>query len=133
MLNSKKWLKEYLDSDIDQEVGVPLHRNLSPPFALKVPRKCFVAIIYIRLPEYTFLVDSGAAVRCFHRNFVNSFKKQDSANGSAIPTYGTLRLELDFGLRRSFILTFLVADVSHPILGVDFLERFELLIDVKNR
>ncbi|GFU61422.1 retrovirus-related Pol polyprotein from transposon opus [Trichonephila clavipes] len=59
-----------------------------------------------------------------------------AANGSRISTYGIIKLELDFfffGLRRSFPWSFLVADVSDPIIGADFLERFELLIDVRNR
>ncbi|GBL82098.1 Retrovirus-related Pol polyprotein from transposon 297 [Araneus ventricosus] len=45
----------------------------------------------------------------------------------------TFKLELDIGLRRSFIWSFLVAHVSDPIIGGDFLEGFELLIDVRNR
>ncbi|GBM51146.1 hypothetical protein AVEN_2497-1 [Araneus ventricosus] len=40
---------------------------------------------------------------------------------------------LYFGLGRSFIWSYLVADVSDPIIGADFLELFELLIDVRNR
>ncbi|GFV16799.1 transposon Ty3-I Gag-Pol polyprotein [Trichonephila clavipes] len=63
--------------------------------------------------------------------------KQDlelyAANGSRISTYGIIELELDFGLRRSFPWSFLVADVSDPIIGADFLQRFELLIDIRNR
>ncbi|GBN12077.1 Transposon Ty3-I Gag-Pol polyprotein [Araneus ventricosus] len=83
------------------------------------------------------LFDSGAAVCCYPKKLTNFKAKQDlelyAANGSRISTYGTIKLELDFGLRRSFIWSFLVADVSDPIIGADFLERFELLIDVRNR
>ncbi|GBN09929.1 hypothetical protein AVEN_118085-1 [Araneus ventricosus] len=86
---------------------------------------------------HKFLVDSGAAVCCYPKKLTNFKAKQDlelyAANGSRISTYGTIKLELDFGLRRSFIWSFLVADVSDPIIGADFLERFELLIDVRNR
>ncbi|GBL86024.1 hypothetical protein AVEN_89081-1 [Araneus ventricosus] len=56
-----------------------------------------------------------------------------ATNGSRISTYGTIKLELDFGLRRNFTWSFLVADISDPIIGADSLERFELLIDVRNR
>ncbi|GBM11514.1 hypothetical protein AVEN_130654-1 [Araneus ventricosus] len=87
--------------------------------------------------RHTFLVDSGAAVCCYLKKLTNFKAKQDlelyAANGSRIATYGTIKLELYFGLRRSFIWSFLVADVSDPIIGADFLERFELLIDVRNR
>ncbi|GBN12075.1 hypothetical protein AVEN_7854-1 [Araneus ventricosus] len=87
--------------------------------------------------RYKFLVDSGAEVCCYPKKLTNFSVKQNlelyAANGSRISTYGTIKLELDFGLRRSFIWSFLVADVSDPIIGADFLERFELLIDIRNR
>ncbi|GBL94599.1 hypothetical protein AVEN_58557-1 [Araneus ventricosus] len=87
--------------------------------------------------RHKFLVDSGAAVCCYPKKLTNFSVKQDlelyAVNGSRISTYGTIKLELDFGLRRSFIWSFLVADVSDPIIGADFLERFELLIDIRNR
>lgn len=90
------------------------------------------------LTRRRFLVDSGAAVSCFPKTFVKfPSAKQDlclyAANGTQIPTYGTIKLELDFGLRRSFLWTFCVTNISYPILGADFLEHFELLVDVKNR
>ena len=40
---------------------------------------------------------------------------------------------LNFGLRRSFDHVFVVADVSEPILGIDFIEKFNLIIDVANK
>ncbi|GFX90884.1 retrovirus-related Pol polyprotein from transposon opus [Trichonephila clavipes] len=76
---------------------------------------------------------------CYPKRLTKFSVKQDfelyAANGSRISTYGIIKLELDFffGLRRSFPWSFLVADVSDPIIGADFLERFELLIDVRNR
>ncbi|GFU85652.1 transposon Ty3-I Gag-Pol polyprotein [Trichonephila clavipes] len=88
-----------------------------------------------------FLIDSGAAISCYPKRLTKFSVKQDlelyAANGSRISTYGIIKLELDFffffGLRRSFPWSFLVADVSDPIIGADFLERFELLIFVRNR
>ena len=56
-----------------------------------------------------------------------------AANNSRISIYGTRLLELDFGLRRSMRWTFTVADVSHPIVGADFLAHFGLLVDLKHR
>ncbi|GBM53070.1 Transposon Ty3-I Gag-Pol polyprotein [Araneus ventricosus] len=56
-----------------------------------------------------------------------------AANNTKIKTFGTKRLNLDLGLRRVFPFNFIIAEVSHPIIGADFLERFELLVDVKNR
>ena len=56
-----------------------------------------------------------------------------AANSTKIATYGSKLISLDFGLRRAFVWNFVVADVSRPILGADFLERFGLLVDVKNQ
>jgi hypothetical protein len=51
------------------------------------------------------------------------------ANGSSIATYGWLTLTLDLGLRRNFSWRFFVAEVTKPIIGVDFLSHFKLLVD----
>lgn len=55
-----------------------------------------------------------------------------AANGSAIRTYGLLRKSLDLGLRRNFTWDFIVADVTCPIIGADFLRHFQLLVDMRN-
>ncbi|GBN45249.1 Retrovirus-related Pol polyprotein from transposon opus [Araneus ventricosus] len=93
--------------------------------------------IHDKSTGFRFLIDSGAAVSCFPRRLTNFTVPQDlvlyAANGSVIKSYGTKALNLDLGLRRKFSWTFIVADVSQPILGSDFLERFGLLVDVKNR
>lgn len=90
-----------------------------------------------RKTAHRFLIDSGAAVSCFPKNLVSNCQETDlvlyAANETKIKTYGTKFLELDFGLRRNFFWKFLIADISHPIIGADFLENFGLLIDVKNR
>lgn len=41
------------------------------------------------------------------------------------------RLTIDLGLRRNFKWDFVIADVSTPIIGADFLQNFDLLVDVK--
>ncbi|GIY74287.1 retrovirus-related Pol polyprotein from transposon 297 [Caerostris extrusa] len=55
-----------------------------------------------------------------------------AANGTAVPTYGKRLLKLDLGLRREFNWPFIIAAVSQPIIGADFLRHFELLVDIKN-
>ncbi|GFV60033.1 gag-pol polyprotein [Trichonephila clavipes] len=55
-----------------------------------------------------------------------------AANGTKIPTYGTKRILLDLGLRRQFTWFFVIADVRQPIIGVDFLKHFNLLVDAKH-
>lgn len=56
-----------------------------------------------------------------------------SANGTEIPTYGIKMLTLDLGLRWAFEWPFVVAKVSRGILGADFLNQFQLLIDIHNK
>ncbi|GFY10331.1 hypothetical protein TNCV_2630091 [Trichonephila clavipes] len=55
------------------------------------------------------------------------------AANTKIPAYGMVRKELNLGLRRPFIWTFIIADVSSPIIGADFLRHFNLLIDLKKK
>lgn len=56
-----------------------------------------------------------------------------AANGTIIPTYGWMDLHLNLGLRRMFRWRFVVADVSKPIIGVDFLSFYNLLVDVRHQ
>lgn len=55
-----------------------------------------------------------------------------AANGTPIATYGTATLILNLGLRRDFTWRFLIAEVSKPIIGADFLSHYGLLIDLKS-
>ena len=85
-----------------------------------------------------FLIDTGADVSLLPQSFKNkaapSFLKLRAANNSEIKVFGGLTTSLDFPqLRRSFDVTFIVADVSNPILGADFFARNALLIDVKRK
>jgi hypothetical protein len=55
-----------------------------------------------------------------------------AANGNTIHTYGWLPLSLNLGLRREFTWRFVVADVTEPLIGADFLTHFGLLVDCRN-
>ena len=52
-----------------------------------------------------------------------------TANGTSMDTYGSRQIALQFGPCH-FDWTFLLADVSMPILGSDFLRHHHLLVDV---
>ncbi|GBO42739.1 Transposon Ty3-I Gag-Pol polyprotein [Araneus ventricosus] len=47
--------------------------------------------------------------------------------------YGTRNLSLNIGLRRIFPWSFIIADVSRPILGADFLTHYGIIIDLKSK
>ena len=91
-----------------------------------------------RRSKMQFLVDTGADLCVFPRSRLRGPRMKSAyelcaANGSSIATYGTLGLNLNLGLRRDFSWRFVVADVSKPIIGVDFLDCYNLLVDVRNR
>lgn len=54
-----------------------------------------------------------------------------AANNTIIHTYGHITLEPNLGLRRKFLWRFMIADVTQPIIGADFLSYFHLLPDLR--
>ena len=53
-----------------------------------------------------------------------------AANGCPLTVYGESVVKLESKeLRKTFQWTFVVADVSQPIIGADFFRHFNLLID----
>lgn len=54
-----------------------------------------------------------------------------AANGSIIKVYGQTTLRLDLGFRRDFSWPFIIASVTQPIIGADFLAHFDLMVDLK--
>ncbi|GFX11933.1 retrovirus-related Pol polyprotein from transposon 297 [Trichonephila clavipes] len=85
-----------------------------------------------------FLIDSGSEICVIPPSPTMNKSPQSNfslfaANNTKIPAYGMVRKELNLGLRRPFIWTFIIADVSCPIIGADFLKHFNLLIDLKKK
>ena len=85
-----------------------------------------------------FLVDTGADLWVFPRSRARGRLYKDdyvlyAANGTHIATYGTINLRLNLLLRREFVWSFVVADVAGPIIGVDFLSHYNLLVDSRNK
>nr|VZI08365.1 unnamed protein product [Spirometra erinaceieuropaei] len=83
-----------------------------------------------------FLVDTGAQISfvpptAADRRFPSPGLHLQAVNCSSIPTFGSLSLTLNTGLRRSFTWIFVIADVPHAILGSDFLAEFDLLVDCR--
>ena len=84
-----------------------------------------------------YLIDTGAEVSVIPASTKQSKSSKQAtlqaANGSPIHTYGTQLRRLDLGLRRQFDWFFIVADVPMPIIGIDFLQHFNLLVDSRAR
>lgn len=83
-----------------------------------------------------FLVDTGSEVGVSPRDPNNSTVPQAetlrAANGTDIHMYGQRLLALNLGLKRSYGWIFIVADVSRPIVGIDFLQHFYLLLEFRH-
>ena len=56
-----------------------------------------------------------------------------AANSTEIKTYGQRSLTLDLSLRRQFSWAFIVANVQRPMIGIDFLTHFGLIVNLRNR
>ena len=86
----------------------------------------------------SFLVDTGADISVYPRSRLSTDVKKAAyelfaTNGTRIATYGTLAMELNLSLRRAFQWNFTVADVQTPIIGMDFLSHYGLLVDARNK
>ena len=84
-----------------------------------------------------FLIDTGSDVSILP---ASKFQKRhqakmtlSAANSSPIQVYTSQTLSLDFGLRRIFKWSFLVGNVSTPIIGADFLYNFNLVPDLNKQ
>lgn len=103
-----------------------------------VPSTSHRLCVYDRNTHERFLVDTGADISVLaathkkHNNIENPYKLY-AANNSPIKTYGNKTIRLNFGLRRDFTWTFIVADVKTSILGADFLRHYKLLVDLDKK
>ena len=116
-------------------VGKREQQRVEATYSLpQISRRLFIRD---RKTNVSFLVDTGSDVSLLP---ANNFQKRNpplqtlfAANSSTINVYGQKTLSLDFTLRRQFPWTFLIANVSTPILGADFLHYFELVPDLRNK
>jgi hypothetical protein len=89
-----------------------------------------------RISKRQFLGDTGSDL-CMYSRRLNPRRKEHvnydlcAPNGTTISTYGWLPLRCNLGLGQDFTWRFMVADVTHPLIGIDFLSHFGLLVDCK--
>ena len=91
-----------------------------------------------RSTKLKFLVDTGAEVSAVPRSraqqkYLCQGPSLQAVNNTTIATFGTCSLTLDLGLRRTFRWVFIIADISKPILGADFLKHYGLLVDMRSK
>ena len=90
--------------------------------------------------RYNFLVDTGASLSIIpHKDIRFSNLRPTgvsltTATGDIIKCHGEYDAKIEIpSIRRTFNWTLVVADVTQPILGLDFLSHYELEVDCKNR
>lgn len=84
-----------------------------------------------------YLIDSGSDVCVLPYQTYMTMKPLSpmrlySASGTPIKTFGIKTISLSLGLRRLFRWPFVIANISKPIIGADFLKHYGLLIDLKH-
>ena len=85
-----------------------------------------------------YLIDTGAAVSVLPKSCANRISDANclplvAANNTNINTYGNCKRVVDVGLKREYPWTFIVADLKQPIIGADFLNYYNLLVDLRSR
>jgi hypothetical protein len=90
-----------------------------------------------RISKRRFLIDVGSDLCVYPRKLIPRRRERVNydfctANGTTISNYGWLSLNLNLGLRRNFTWRFVAADITQPLIGVDFLSHFGLLVDYKH-
>jgi len=81
-----------------------------------------------------FLIDTGSEISVLKPTASDKCNQMhdrylSAANRSRIATYGNKAMSLKFGPNEVFKWTFIVADVAHNILGIDFIKHFGLSFD----
>lgn len=91
------------------------------------------------LVKVEILIDTGATISLLpiSKVLITSLNpspvKLVAANGKIIQVFGELTCVIGIKtLRRNYPWTFVVADVTNPIIGIDFLHHYEFVIDCKN-
>ena len=99
-------------------------------YCRKINSLCGLIFLQDDETKQQFLVDTGAVVSVLpHRSSAPSSGPQLSgADSKTIPSWGSIHRSLTFGLH-IFFVTFILAAVSRPILGLDFLAAHSLLVD----
>ena len=110
--------------------AVHLGGKLGGPGRLNAVAPGQLVHVMCQLSRRRFLLVTGAAysVLPHHSSAVATSPRITGPSGSVIPCWGELSLNVMF-FGRKYSWTFLLAAVSFPIIGIDFLKHFNLLVD----
>ena len=92
-----------------------------------------------KLSKATFLVDTGASFSVLPMHTCDpslitaaSVDTLTTIGGGCLPCRGLVTCSVDLGFSRFLTHEFLVTELPYGILGIDFLRRFRLNVDVSN-
>ena len=90
------------------------------------------------ITQIEFLVDTGSDVSALPRSMypeceLDNTTRLFAVNGTPITTYGTIDFVTTLPCKTTFKFTYIIADVSNPILGLDFLDKFDFLVDIRQK
>ncbi|GFT31704.1 retrovirus-related Pol polyprotein from transposon 297 [Nephila pilipes] len=90
-----------------------------------------------RTSRSKYMIDTGADVSVIPLTTASKHLPPASfqlfaVNGTVISTYGQQLVTLDLRLLRVFKWPFIIATVSQPIIGADFLCHYGLLVDIRH-
>ena len=100
---------------------------------------CRLLNIQDTVSKLSYLIDTGAEVCVLSPRPEDRFQPPNkdlqlqAANGITIRTLGRRSVSVELGLAKPFEWKLIIADVSKPILGADFLRHYDLLIDLKRK
>ena len=110
--------------------------RLSSLYHLENNKKCYY--VQDQRNGRQYLVDTGAEFSILpasqedKKRLVPS-EALEAANGTTVPVFGRRNITLDFGRGRVFSHSFLLADVTKPLLCVDFFNTNNIRIDTRGR
>ena len=115
--------------------GTAAHSLQPHPFEADSATRPSQAGFFLKLSDYRFLVDTGAFRSILpHPGDINTINHPSSsnlvaANGTSIRTYVKQQVNIRLS-GQAYTWTFIIADVRHPLLGVDFRSHYSLMVDV---
>ena len=82
------------------------------------------------------LLDSGSQISLWpasaNPNRTRSNLRLIAANGTPIKAFGTVRKQIKIG-QKFYSFVFVIAEIAKPILGIDFLQKYKMSLDLANR
>lgn len=131
-------IKTYLTSSIKKPFTISTQYKFLDGRATSAPgcSPLLEVAAKIGAQKLNFIIDTGSALSIIPTHLATGIAATDTpiklctASGDSIKTHGQATLDIVIQqLRRKFSWTFIIADITNPLLGMDFLNHFNLQVD----